>query len=139
MEVYTIQLGQWRLAKELDIPLIDTTYRSGIMHQNVRWLAPTGELLGNYKSGNASACDYQQIYLNIMRARWSQDPQWFIDFVVSMTRSPWLVIVGLVSFVTVYYSSISSAISVSNITSPSPTPGNLKGLPNEQVCLYADY
>lgn len=80
MEVYTIQLGQWRLAKELGIPLIDTTYRSGIIHQNIRWLAPTGELLGNYKSGLASPCDYQQIYLNIMRARWSQDPQWFIDF-----------------------------------------------------------
>ena len=80
MEVYTIQLGQWRLAKELDIPLIDTTYRSGIIHQNVRWLAPTGELLGNYKSGIASEYDYQQIYLNLMRVRWSQDPQWFIDF-----------------------------------------------------------
>lgn len=80
MEVFTVQLGQWRLAKALNIPLIDTTYRSGILHQNVRWLAPTGELLGNYKSGAVTACGYQEIYLNLMRNRWTQDPQWFLDF-----------------------------------------------------------
>lgn len=86
MEVYTVQLGQWRLAKELNIELIDTTYRSGILNRDVRWLAPTGELLGNYKSGVVGPCEYQQIYLNLMRARWSLDPQWFIDFCRSHER-----------------------------------------------------
>lgn len=80
MEVWTIQLGQWRLAKELNIPLVDTTYRSGIMHNGIRWLAPTGELLGNIKAGRITESGYQEIYLNLMRTRWSQDPQWFIDF-----------------------------------------------------------
>lgn len=80
MEVWTIQLGQWRLAKELGLELIDTTYRSGVLHRDIRWLAPSGELLGNYKAGLTGPCDYQQIYLNLMRARWALDPQWFIDF-----------------------------------------------------------
>lgn len=80
MEVYTIQLGQWRLAKELGIELVDTTYRSGVLHNNIRWLAPSGELLGNYKAGSVAPCEYQQIYLNLMRTRWTQDPQWFIEF-----------------------------------------------------------
>jgi hypothetical protein len=80
MEIWTIQLGQWRLAKQLDIPLVDTTYASGLIHNNIRWLAPTGELLGNYKSGCINASGYQQIYLNLMRGRWSTDPEWFINF-----------------------------------------------------------
>lgn len=86
MEVWTIQLGQWRLAKELNIELIDTTYRSGIIHQGIRWLAPTGELLGNYKAGITTATGYQEIYLNLMRHRWTADPQWFLDFCKSHER-----------------------------------------------------
>lgn len=80
MEVFTVQLGQWRLAKELNIPLVDTTYRSGIIHRDLRWLAPSGELLGNYKAGVASVYEYQEIYLNLMRNRWSLDSEWFLSF-----------------------------------------------------------
>lgn len=86
MEIWTVQLGQWRLAKELNIPLVDTTLKSGVIHNNVRWLAPTPELLGNYKSGTCSPSDYQHIYLNIMRNRWTLDQQWFVDFCLNTDK-----------------------------------------------------
>jgi hypothetical protein len=65
MELWTIQMGKWRLAKALEIPLIDTTVKSGLQA-----FAPTWELVRDYKSGHCSERDYTAAYVALMRESW---------------------------------------------------------------------
>lgn len=53
MKLWTIQLGQWRLADKRKIPLINTTVMSGC-----RWLAPTWDMVKSHKLGIYSDEDY---------------------------------------------------------------------------------
>lgn len=47
IKLYTIQLANWRLAKERGIPLLDTTVKSG----NTAF-SPTWSMLENYRTGD---------------------------------------------------------------------------------------
>lgn len=80
MEIYTMQLSKWRLAKKQDIQIIDCTLKSGVHHCGERWLAPTKNLLWAYKEGTIGKEQYEKEYLSIMRERYIRDKQWFIDF-----------------------------------------------------------
>lgn len=58
IDIWTIQLGQWRLAKEKDIFLLDTTAKSG-----VKAFAPDFDKVMAYKAGKLSEEEYTKFYL----------------------------------------------------------------------------
>lgn len=80
MKLYTTQLAQWRYVKDCNIPLVDITLRSGL-----EWLAPTPQLLYDYKvqekMGSDYSAEYTTIFYNIMRERYVADARRFIDFI----------------------------------------------------------
>lgn len=61
MEVYTIQMGQHRKAKELGIELVDTTVKSGIPA-----FAPTWDMVHAHKAGHITNEKYSELYRDIM-------------------------------------------------------------------------
>jgi len=70
LELYTISLSQWRRAKELNIPLLDITYKSGIQA-----LAPSGKALGEYKKGLVTDEEYTKLYIQKMRNSFLDSPE----------------------------------------------------------------
>lgn len=62
MMLYTIQMAQWRLAQKLEIPMIDTTIKSG-----EKTFQPSWEIVTAVKSGVISPEVYTEEYLQIMR------------------------------------------------------------------------
>jgi uncharacterized protein YeaO (DUF488 family) len=67
--IYTIQMGQWRLARQQGIRLIDTTIKSG-----VRAFAPTWEMVQSYKAGELSEEDYTHLYRERINQLYRADP-----------------------------------------------------------------
>jgi hypothetical protein len=65
MEVWTIQIAQWRLAQQLDITLIDTTVKSG----NPAF-SPTWEMVSAYKNGCIGEEEYSIHYNILIREKW---------------------------------------------------------------------
>lgn len=61
MEVSTIQMAKWRIAKELDIELIDTTVKSGIQA-----FAPKWEMVLSHKAGTITDEEYTKQYREMM-------------------------------------------------------------------------
>lgn len=61
MKLWTIQLSQWRLAKERDIPLVNTTVKSGL-----QFLAPRWDMVLGHKDGSVSDEVYTEQYLEMM-------------------------------------------------------------------------
>lgn len=76
MDLYTVQLAQWRKVKARDIPLVDVTLKSGLS-----WLAPTAQILYPYKAGQLSDQGYTEQYYALLRQRYHDNPQPFIDFI----------------------------------------------------------
>ena len=70
MEVYTIQMSQWRVAKELGITLIDTTVKSG-----VEAFAPTWPMVYGIKNQTLSEEEYRRAYIDIIRRTWRSDAE----------------------------------------------------------------
>lgn len=68
MDVWTIQLAQWRVAKQLEIPLIDITAKSGN-----RAFAPSWGLLTDYKNHHCTKADYIERYYKEMRHSWIEN------------------------------------------------------------------
>lgn len=62
MELYTIQMGKWRLAKTRGIELVDITAKGGTSP-----FAPSKDLVNRYHYANLSCDDYQVEYLQQMR------------------------------------------------------------------------
>lgn len=78
MEIYTIQMAQWRKAKEMGVELIDTTVKSGI-----KAFAPTWDMVTRVKqrtvenSAEEEAL-YTKEYTDLMRASYRANTnQWF--------------------------------------------------------------
>jgi len=63
VELYTIQMAKWRLAKTLNVPMIDTTCRS----KDTLVFSPTTEMVRLYKSGQMSEEEYSKLYNRTMR------------------------------------------------------------------------
>lgn len=60
--LYTVQIAQWRLCKELGIPLLDTTFKSG-----QPCFAPEQSWVMSYKRGELSEEAYTKLYTQKMR------------------------------------------------------------------------
>lgn len=74
MQLYTIQMAQWRKAKAQGILLLDTTVKSGDPV-----FAPTWEIVDGVKSGRITADEYTHVYRQLMTrsfrihaARWRE-------------------------------------------------------------------
>lgn len=61
LELYTIQMAKWRLAKELNIPLLDITAKSGLS-----CFAPLFSNVMAFKRGELSEKEYTKLYLEKM-------------------------------------------------------------------------
>lgn len=71
-EVWTIQIARWRLAQQLDIPLLDITAKSGVPA-----FAPDWESLMAYKRGEVGPAEYAERYYHKVIPTVSQYPhQW---------------------------------------------------------------
>jgi uncharacterized protein YeaO (DUF488 family) len=57
MRLYTIQLAQWRKAKGLVVPLLDTTVRTGD-----KCFAPSWDMVLGVKSGELTEDEYTKLY-----------------------------------------------------------------------------
>lgn len=62
MRLYTVQMAKWRLVAAKQIPLVDTTAKSGL-----EMFAPDWENVAAYKNGSLSESDYTELYLEKMR------------------------------------------------------------------------
>ena len=75
MIVFTIQVGKWRLAKDRDIKIMDTTVKSGYS-----LFAPTWDMVLGHKAGTLSDEEYSALYRNILLESWKKDRQKWLDF-----------------------------------------------------------
>lgn len=66
MELYTIQLSQWRKAKELGVPVLNTTVKNGN-----KAFAPSWDIVVGVKAGSLSEEAYRERYIDHMRSSWS--------------------------------------------------------------------
>lgn len=72
MELWTIQMGKWRLAKAAEIELVDITHKSGI-----RQFAPDPDFLYAYKRGDIDAATYTGLYMDkIAHCRVFNEEMW---------------------------------------------------------------
>lgn len=62
MDLWTIQMAQWRVARDLKIPLLDTTIKSGD-----RVFAPSWDIVEQVKEGTLSQLAYTELYTQLMR------------------------------------------------------------------------
>lgn len=72
MDLYTVQMAQWRVAQDRGIPLLDTTVKSGAVQ-----VAPTWEMVLGVKSGSLSEAAYTQQYAQLFEYWYFQDPVFF--------------------------------------------------------------
>lgn len=68
--VFTIHLPMWRYARDLNIPIIDITVKSGI-----KAFAPTWDNLNAYRRGELSNEEYAKLYYEKVIPTYRTDPQ----------------------------------------------------------------
>ncbi|QVD49091.1 hypothetical protein LUCX_21 [Xanthomonas phage vB_XciM_LucasX] len=73
--VFTIQVGKWRLAKDRDIKMMDTTVKSGYS-----LFAPTWDMVLGIKQGSMTEEEYTELYWRILNQSWKQNQQKWMDF-----------------------------------------------------------
>lgn len=73
MELWTIQLAQWRVAQAKGVPLIDTTVKTGRS-----FFKPSWEIVLDVKSGKITEEEYTQRYLELMRQSYREQPSEWI-------------------------------------------------------------
>ncbi|MNE03754.1 hypothetical protein D3C80_962660 [compost metagenome] len=64
MEIYTIQMGQWRRARDAGIELIDTTWRNGNQA-----FSPNKDIVHGYKYSGLTQEQYTERYLEILEGK----------------------------------------------------------------------
>lgn len=74
MKLHTVQLGRWRLAKNLNIPLLDVTLKSGD-----RTFSPTPELLSAYKAGEITDKEYTVRFKKLMELSYKENKQRWLE------------------------------------------------------------
>lgn len=67
MKLWTTQLAKWRVAKQRNIPLVDTTVRTGISAFSPNWDMVTG-----IKIGTISEAEYTRQYQSLMREKYRE-------------------------------------------------------------------
>lgn len=71
-QFYTMQISQWRKAKEMGLRTVDTTVKSGHLA-----LAPTWELLRRYKENEINDDIYTDEYYKLLFQRYQVTPNAF--------------------------------------------------------------
>lgn len=74
MDVFTIQMAKWRIARNRDITVMDTTVKSGFSIYR-----PTWDMVMGYKSGLISEDEYRALYIARMNESWKnpkERPMW---------------------------------------------------------------
>jgi uncharacterized protein YeaO (DUF488 family) len=69
MEIYTIQMSQWRLCEPLGIKFIDTTFKKETA------FSPTKEMVHGYKYGSVSQEEYSERYNAILNQTQETNPE----------------------------------------------------------------
>ena len=72
--VWTVQISRWRLARDLYIPMVDITVKSGIPT-----FSPTWENLMAYKRGEMTKTAYAQAYFQKVIPTVQSEPQAWAD------------------------------------------------------------
>lgn len=72
MDIYTFQLGKLEHLVFSDIPLLDTTVKSGVWQ-----LAPTWDMVMGVKSGKITPAQYTERYMAMLTHRYFTDPLFF--------------------------------------------------------------
>lgn len=75
MELITIQLAKWRLARNFNIEMVDTTVRSGYSI-----FAPTWDMVMGHRNGTLTDEEYTRWYYDKMRESWNTRRQDWIKF-----------------------------------------------------------
>ena len=75
MKVWTIQMGQWRKAKERNVTLVDTTVKSGD-----RLFAPTWDMVTQWHAGALSEAAYTEQYYALMRLSFRNNKAAWLSF-----------------------------------------------------------
>lgn len=81
MHLFTIQNAKWRLARNRDIAVMDTTVKSGFSI-----FAPTWDMVMGHKAGRVSDEEYTQLYHDRMNASWKENRAKWIE--VIETKEP---------------------------------------------------
>lgn len=72
MELFTVQVGKWRQARNRGIALVDTTVKSG---NSI--FSPTWDMVLGHKSGSVSDEEYTRLYRERMSTSWkAHKPEW---------------------------------------------------------------
>lgn len=74
MTLYTVQISQWRVAKERGIEMVDTTVKSGL-----KFFAPKWEMVQRHKDGDLSDAEYTIRYLKMMEASETEVPHYWAE------------------------------------------------------------
>lgn len=75
MKLFTIQVGKWRLAKDRDIRLMDTTIKSGYS-----LFAPTWDMVLGHKQGSLSDAEYSKLYRDLLTNSWLKRREEWMNF-----------------------------------------------------------
>lgn len=70
MQIWTIQLSAWRLAKQADVEIVNITAKSG-----EKCFAPQFQFVMEYKQGVISEVTYTERYLTRMRESFRHNPR----------------------------------------------------------------
>lgn len=68
MELFTVQMGKWRLARDRGIVFLDTTVKSGDA-----LFAPTWDMVMGHKNGTVSDEEYTKLYRQMMIRSWTHN------------------------------------------------------------------
>lgn len=72
MEIYTVQIAKYRMARELNIPIVDTTRKSG-----VQVFAPDWDMIMGHKEGTLTSAAYTEKYRTKMLRTFNHyRPEW---------------------------------------------------------------
>lgn len=78
MDLFTIQVGRWRLARNRDIVFMDTTVKSGNS-----LFAPTWDMVLSHKAGTMSDEEYTKAYYDRLNASWKTKHAEWVAFLHS--------------------------------------------------------
>lgn len=77
-KVFTMQVGKWRLAKDHDIKIMDTTVKSGYSI-----FAPTWDMVLGIKNNSMDEDTYSRLYRDMLVKSWKENRQKWMDFLQS--------------------------------------------------------
>lgn len=73
--VFTMQVGKWRLAKDREIKIMDTTVKSGYSI-----FAPTWDMVLGHKAKTMDDDTYSRLYHDMLVKSWMENRQKWMDF-----------------------------------------------------------